>query len=395
MRQQAEGVKPKAFVSQGLQPVNPFWADLPHSDIFQCFTPNIHHQLNNALYSAYCVSWCIAAAERGSDELNRHFKSMTKHPTLRHFKTGISVLTQWTGNEYRNMEKTFLGVIAGTVDEQVVQALHAVVDFITYAHFEAHTETSLEKMDRAWSVIHEHKSIFVDLGICKSFNIPKFHSLIHYVSAIRSHGTLDGYNTESPERLHIDFAKVPFQAGNKWDYTAQMATWMHRHDAYQCHDTFLNWAKAEGIVEEDDEAEPKRKWQHGDDESKVRVCCGYKVAKKPRYSDMTVDDLIKYRTADKSFMCYLDEFLRAHSIPIPPSHNILFGIFKCLSVTLPQIPQVSDPTDLEDTIRTILPEPSRDRKAAVAAHFDTVLAFEKPGLTALSDLLDPLKGAYL
>ncbi len=286
-------------------------------------------------------------------------------------------------------------MIAGTVDKRVVQALHAVVDFITYAHFEAHMETSLEKIDRAWLAIHEHKSIFVDLGIRKSFNIPKFHSLIHYVSAICSHGTLDGYNTESPERLHIDSTKVPFQAGNKWDYTAQMATWMHRHDAYQCHDTFLNWAKAEGIVEKDDEAEPKRKWQRGDDESEVRVCHSYKVAKKPRYGDMTIDDLIKYCTVDKWFMWYLDEFLGAHSIPIPPSHNISFGIFKRLSVTLPQILQVSDPTDLEDTIRTILPKPSQDRKAAVAAHFDTVLAFKKPGLMAFSDPLDPLKGAYL
>src|SRR5258708_23816165 len=122
-----------------------------------------------------------------------------------------------------------------------------------------------------------------------------------------------------------------------------MVTWMHHHDAYWHHDTFLNWAKAEGIVEEDDEAEPKRKRQRGDDESEVRVCRGYKVAKKPGYGDMTVDDLIKYHAMDKWFTWYLDEFLGAHSIPIPPSHNISFGIFKYLSVTLPQIPQVSDP----------------------------------------------------
>ncbi len=149
LRQQAEGLKSKAFVSQGLQPVNPFWADLPHSDIFQCFTPNIHHQLHKGLFNDHFISWCIAAVDGGSDEVDHHFKSMMKHPTLRHFKTGISVLTQWTGNKYRNMEKTFLGVIAGTVDKQVVQALHTVVDFITYARFEAHMETSLEKMDRA------------------------------------------------------------------------------------------------------------------------------------------------------------------------------------------------------------------------------------------------------
>jgi hypothetical protein len=70
-------------------------------------------------------------------------------------------------------------------------------------------------MDRAWSAIHENKLIFVELGICQNFNIPKFHSLIHYVSAICSHGTLDGYNTKTPEHLHIDFVKAPFRAGNK------------------------------------------------------------------------------------------------------------------------------------------------------------------------------------
>jgi len=210
LRQQAEGLKPKVFVSQGLQPINPFWADLPHSDIFQCFTPDIYHQLHKGLFKDHFVSWCKAAVDRGSDEVDHHVKSMTKHPTLCHFKTGILILTQWTGNEYKNMEKTFLGVIAGTVNKWVVQALCTMVDFITYACFEVHTETSLEKMDRAWSAIHEHKSIFMDLGICKSFNIPKFHSLMHYVSAIHSHGTLNGYNTESPEHLHINFAKAPF-----------------------------------------------------------------------------------------------------------------------------------------------------------------------------------------
>ena len=47
------------------------------------------------------------------------------------------------------MEKIFLGVIAGTTDEQVIQAVRAVVDFISYARFKVHTEISLERMDRA------------------------------------------------------------------------------------------------------------------------------------------------------------------------------------------------------------------------------------------------------
>lgn len=390
LRQRAEGLKPKGFVSQGLRPVNPFWADLPHTDIFRCFTPDIHHQLHKGIFKDHIVSWCTQAIDGGGDEVDRRFKSMTRHPTLRHFRKGISLISQWTGTEYKNMEKVFLGVIAGTVDIQIIRAVRAVVDFISYARFEVHTESSLEKMDRAWSAIHENKKIFLELGIRENFNIPKFHSLIHYISAIYSHGTLDGYNTEFPERLHIDFAKMLFNASNKRDYTAQMTTQMSRHDAVRRYETFLRWAKGEGILERDEDKDDDDK-----DDVEVRGCRGYNVAKKPGYGNVTVETLInKSGAADEHFLWYLHDFLRTHSIPVQnrPPQDVPFGIFKRVSVTLPRIPQVSDRTDLKDTIRTIWPEPPQGRKEAVAAQFDTVLAFQKPGFTAFSDPSNPLKG---
>ena len=420
LRQQAKGLKPKAFVSQGLRRVQPFWANLPHTDIFQCFTPDILHQLHKGVFKDHFVKWSTAAINGGDNEVDRRFKSMTRHPTLRHFNKGISLVSQWTGNEYKNMEKIFVGVIADTADDRVIRAVRAVVDFISYARFEAHTEESLEKMDKAWSTIHENKKIFIELDIRESFNIPKFHSLIHYISSIRSHGTLDGYNTESPEHLHIYCTKAPFEAGNKRDHTPQMATWMSRHDASQRYKTFLRWAKGEGILEDDEsdldlEAGPKRKRQQYDDDKAgpkrkrqrkqdnnddvVEVSTGgtpghsYKVAKIPGYGNVSVDELInKFGAADEWFTWYLEEFLLNHSLPIPPSHNVPFGVYKCLSVMLPQIPQVSDQTVLKDTIRTIFPEPPKNRRDVIPAQFDTVLAFEKPGLTAFTDPLNPLKG---
>lgn len=401
LRRHAEGLKPKAFVSQGLRPVNPFWADLPHADIFQCFTPDIHHQLHKGIFKDHFVSWSTEAVEGGSAEVDRRFKSMTRHPSLRHFKKGISSVSQWTGNEYKNMEKVFLGTIAGTTDEQVIRAVRAVLDFISYARFEVHTERSLQKMDKAWSAIHENKKIFVDLHIREQFNIPKFHSLIHYVSAIRSHGALDGYNTESPERLHIDFAKVPFRASNKRDYTAQMATWMARYDAVHRYEAFLRWAKGKGIVEmegseEEGRVMPTRKRQRKEadvDDVEMRSR-GYSVAKIPGYGNMSADMLVnKFGATD--FLWYLEGFLLAHLLPIPLSHNVPFGVFKRVSITLPQIPQAGDLTDLKDTIRTTLPEPSHDRTKAVPAQFDTVLAYEKPGFPkGFPDHLNPLKGVW-
>ena len=235
----------------------------------------------------------------------------------------------------------------------------------------------------------------MELHICKNFNIPKFHSLIHYVSTVRSHGTLDGYNTESPEHLHIDFVKVPFRGGNKQDYTAQMATWMSHHDVVQRYETFLQWAKGEGIInsEEDseddneDDAKPKRK-QGQKDNVEVRLrgpaspaSCSYKVAKIPGYRNVSMDTLVnKFSASDLvlDFIWYLEEFLLQHSLPIPSPalHNVSFGMFKHLSVMLPQIPQASDLTDLRDTIRTTLPEPSQACRKAVPVKNVTQRALE-------------------
>jgi hypothetical protein len=210
------------------------------------------------------------------------------------------------GNKYKNMEKIFLGVIVGAVEEHVVRAVRAMVDFVSFAHFKVHTENSLEKMDNAWSAIHENKKIFIKLHIHENFNIPKFHSLIHYISSICSHGMLDGYNTESLECLHINFAKVLFWAGNKQDYTAQMATWMSWHDAVQQYDMFLHWAKGQGIIEDNDEKGARPKWWQKEanvDDTEVRGCCGYEVAKNPGYGKVTVDTLInKFGATDEYFI---------------------------------------------------------------------------------------------
>ena len=62
-------------------------------------------------------------------------------------------------------------------------------------------------MQDSLSLFHAHKGVLVKLGIRDHFNVPKIHSLVHYVSSIRALGSANRYNTEYPERLHIDYAK--------------------------------------------------------------------------------------------------------------------------------------------------------------------------------------------
>jgi hypothetical protein len=67
------------------------------------------------------------------------------------------------------------------------------------------------------------------------FNIPKFHSLIHYHSSISLFGTTDNYNTEQSERLHIDFAKNAYRASNHKDEYPQMTTWLEHCEKIEQH----------------------------------------------------------------------------------------------------------------------------------------------------------------
>src|SRR6202044_829230 len=134
----------------------------------------------------------------------------------------------------------------------------AVVDFIYYAQLRVHTSKTLEAWEKTLKVFHENKQVFIDLEICEHFNIPKVHQMLHYIQSIKSHGTADGYNTESPERLHIDYAKDAYRASNKRDYLRQMTVWLGRQEAVAQFSAFQDYlAKRElagqtGILENED-----------------------------------------------------------------------------------------------------------------------------------------------
>ncbi|KAJ3486723.1 hypothetical protein NLJ89_g11786 [Agrocybe chaxingu] len=96
-------------------------------------------------------------------------------------------------------------------------------------------------MQDALDAWNENKQIFIDLGIRKDLNIPKFHSLLHYVKSIKMFGTTDNYNTEAFERFHIDFAKEGWRSSNKRDEFPQMITWLSRQEKVSLFDNYLDW----------------------------------------------------------------------------------------------------------------------------------------------------------
>ncbi|KAG1745419.1 uncharacterized protein EDB91DRAFT_1021809, partial [Suillus paluster] len=128
------------------------------------------------------------------------------------------------------MARILLGCLVGKVPRRVVLAYRSLLDFIYLAQYPTHNDHTLGYLQDALDTFHKHKSMLIELGIRDHFNIPKIHSLTHYINSIRMFGATDNYNTEAFECLHIDFAKDAWRVTNKRDEHPQMASWLDRYE---------------------------------------------------------------------------------------------------------------------------------------------------------------------
>ncbi|OBZ77534.1 hypothetical protein A0H81_01917, partial [Grifola frondosa] len=231
------------FDNEGLRHVpNPFWMNLPHANIFNCITPDLLHQLHKGVFKDHLVKWTTKGFEA---EVDSRFMRVPPYINLRAFKKGISSISQWTGNEFREMEKIFVCILCGLhEDSRVITATRAILDFIYLAHYPSHSTSTLEDMQRALETFHSHKQVFVDLGVRSHFNIQKIHWMKHYVVSIIDFGSCDGLSTEISERLHIDFAKQAYRASNRKAYIKQMILWLLRREKVRWMRGYIRWNTA-------------------------------------------------------------------------------------------------------------------------------------------------------
>jgi len=177
------------------------------------------------------------------EELDRRIRTLPPAYGLRHFKNGISALSQISGSECKNMAKILLGCLVGALPKKGLLAVKSILDFIYLAQYSTYDNITLGYMEDALQAWETNRSFFIQTGIREDFNIPKFHSLLHYMESIKLFGTTDNYNTEMFERLHIDFAKHGWRTSNFCDEFPQMVSWLSWQEKITSFDTYILYAE--------------------------------------------------------------------------------------------------------------------------------------------------------
>ncbi|KAG1808786.1 hypothetical protein EV424DRAFT_1473981 [Suillus variegatus] len=128
--------------------VHSFWLDFPHCDIHLAITSDVLHQLYQGIF--------------------KHMvKTFPPCYGVHHFHKGWSALGQVSGKERKQMARVLLACLVGKVPRGVILAYY-----------------TLAYMQQALRDFHLHKEVIINLGIRDDLDIPKFHSLQHYLENI-------------------------------------------------------------------------------------------------------------------------------------------------------------------------------------------------------------------
>ncbi|KAH8100281.1 hypothetical protein BXZ70DRAFT_938839 [Cristinia sonorae] len=363
----------QACIDAGIKPVyRPFWEGLPYVNIYRSITPDVLHQLYQGLIK-HLVAWLTSAF--GATEIDARCRRMPPNHNTRLFFKGISTLSRVSGQEHRDISRILLGLIVDlrlpgdnspAQAAQLVRCVRGLLDFLYLAQYKVHSTETLDELDAARQLFHDNKTVLVELGIRTHFNFPKLHFADHYRTLIELFGTTDNYNTQTTERLHIDFVKDAYEATNHKDEFIHMTIWLERKEKILLHERFVRWRLSGSLP-----ALPRPP-------DIIHVKSNVQVTKRPSTKLLSFDDI-----ADNYVCCIgtrpsLSESNPRHSIRL---HNVAanvrlgFGslaLFHKLRFAIPSPQPWIDANDIQD-VAHCRPGYTDRQGREISARFDTVL----------------------
>ena len=105
----------------------------------------------------------------------------------------------------------------------MIQTMCAFLDFCYIARHNIHDTHSLATLTGVLEQFHNYCKIFCTTDICaEGFNLPRQHSLTHYVQLIHAYGAPNGLCSSITESKHIKAVKEPWQHSNHFQALSQM-----------------------------------------------------------------------------------------------------------------------------------------------------------------------------
>ena len=368
----------------------PFWRDWLYADPSLFLAPDALHQWHK-LFQDHPIEW--AKRWLGSPELDRRLSVLQPRVGFRHFRNGFTRFRQHTGKETKDVERVFLGVIAGhlNVSSGILKAMRAFLDFVYLAQYDSHSTATLGYLEEALRKFHSFKQHIADSGVRNGprqngkFHIPKIELMQHVKRLIELLGSAPQFSSEQTERCHIDMAKIPYKATNRKAYAEQMCRYLDRKERMRLFSALVTWHSAsDGTMLSSITAEQRKKaFQQlaglflpaavrNVFERKTALCSdttAFQLRKKPNYAEASIDEmqeLFCLRNFREDLRTYFLSSRARQDMPLP---------FSSLSIWDRMRVQLKDPQDRELVLPalTIVANPHGEGSEDELGRFNFVL----------------------
>lgn len=235
----------RAYNDNDIKPLQePFWEHLLYVNMFLSIILDILYQLLQGMFK-HLFTWIKNLYNPW--KLNSCYQKMPPNSNVHNFLKGITSLACISKKKHHKIVQVIYSLLSGLPFPDgmsfvhLIQAMEAILDFLYLAQHSIHTQDTLDSLEDTLHHFHLNKSIFVDLGLCNNFHIPKLKFLWEYQCCIELMGTPDNFNTEYTEQLYIDFTKDMYNATNHKDEYPQMAIWLECKEKIQEHNQYIQW----------------------------------------------------------------------------------------------------------------------------------------------------------
>ncbi|KAF7319573.1 hypothetical protein HMN09_00296900 [Mycena chlorophos] len=231
----------------------PFWRNWPLStDPSKFLTPEVLHHIHKGFFD-HDFQW--GRTILGNSEIDFRLSVIQPRVGSRHFREGVTRLKQLGGREHRELERSFVCVLADAVRPNVLNALRGLMDFRFMAQAPQIDEQTLGRMEQSLALFHQYKQTLIDDGGREQdhFHIPKLEFLHSVVPSIRWAGVPMQYTADITEKSHSTQIKVPARTEtNHRDYDPQLVRHLDREEKLRLFELYTGIRSGELQVDIED-----------------------------------------------------------------------------------------------------------------------------------------------